>query len=244
RPEQVHICYRAAYEGDLDTVKEQAWQLLHNPEAVFKQNIEIVQFLLDENVANDLPVEVGVRSRAFKVLELFLQRNWDINKAMGRNEPSVLSIPVCTNDKDMVRWLLDHDADPNSRCDWDFTPTSYAMLVAPIEIIDALFERGVDPLCGQLLHHAVLRDRSDALDVVRKIVEKGAPINEIKYETEAKTYIERKPFSLGTPLHRAAEFGKKDVVEYLLKMGANSQKLDSKGQKPRYWAEENGFMDV
>lgn len=109
RPEQVDICYRAACDGDLDTLKEQAWQLLHNPEAAFveqphpawlyrslaeairQQNIEMVQFLLDENVANgDLPVEAAVRSRAFKVLELFLQRGWNINQPMGRNEPSVL----------------------------------------------------------------------------------------------------------------------------------------------------------
>ena len=110
RPEQVDICYRAACKGDLDTLKEQAWQLLHNPEAAFveqphpawlyrslaeairQQNIEMVQFLLDENVANngDLPVEVAVRSRAFKVLELFLQRGWDINQPMSRDEPPVL----------------------------------------------------------------------------------------------------------------------------------------------------------
>ena len=279
RPEQVDICYRAACKGDLDTLKEQAWQLLHNPEAAFveqphpawlyhslaeairQQNIGMVQFLLDENVANgDLPVEVAVRSRAFKVLEVFLQRGWDINQPMGRNEPSVLryyfqfltvstftytfSIPLCTSDKEMVMWLLDHGANPNSRCDWDYTPTSYAMLAAPLETIDALFERGANPLCGQLLHYAVLRDTSDALEVVCKIVEKGASINEIKYETELQTYIERKPFGLGTPLHRAAEFGKKDVVEYLLKMGADSLKLDSKGRTPRYWAEKEGFTDV
>jgi len=99
------------------------------------------------------------------------------------------------------------------------------MLAAPLETINALFEQGgANPLCGQLLHYAVLRDTSDALEVVRKIVEKGAPINEIKYEKEPETYIERKPFGLGTPLHRAAEFGKKDVVEYLLKMGADTRR--------------------
>jgi len=109
RPEQVDLCYRAACDGDLDAVKEQVRQLLHNPkeaffeqphpawlynslaEAIKQQNMEIVQFLLNENVANgNLPVEIAVRSRAFKVLELFLSYGWDINQPMARNDPSVL----------------------------------------------------------------------------------------------------------------------------------------------------------
>ena len=144
----------------------------------------------------------------------------------------------------MVVWLLDHGANPNSRCDWDFTPTSYAMLAAPLEIVDYIFQRGANPLCGQLLHYAVLRDKPDALEVVRRLVEKGAPINEIKYENELKTYNEREPFGLGTPLHRAAEFGKVVIVEYLLEMGADSLKLDSKKRTPCFWAEKNGFAEV
>lgn len=68
-----------------------AWLYHSLCEAIQQDNIEMVQFLLDENVASgDLPVEVAVRSQAFKVLELFLQRGWHINQPMGRNQPSVL----------------------------------------------------------------------------------------------------------------------------------------------------------
>ncbi|KAJ8106767.1 hypothetical protein OPT61_g9325 [Boeremia exigua] len=254
RPELVDTCYRAACDGDLNTLKEQIRQLLHDPEAEFaeqphpawlycslteairQQNIEIVEFLLDENVAKgNLPVEVAVRSRAFKVLGLFLQLSTFIYTP---------SIPLCTSDKEMVMWLLDHGANPNSCCHLDFTPTLYAMLAAPLETINALFERGANPHCRQLLHYAVLRDAPDALDMVCKIVEKGVVINKIKYQTEPETYIERRPFGLGTPLHRAAEFGKKNIVEYLLKMGADPLKWDSKGRTPRCWAEKEGFTDV
>jgi ankyrin repeat protein len=134
-------------------------------------------------------------------------------------------------------WLLDHGADPNSRCDCDLTPTSYAMLAAPLETIEALFQKGANPLCGKLLHYAVLRDLPDALELVRQLVEQDVPVNELKYENERKTYIEREPFGLGTPLHRAAEFGKGNIVEYLLKIGANPLKLDSRGRTPRFGAE-------
>lgn len=144
----------------------------------------------------------------------------------------------------MVEWFLDHGADPNSPCDWDLTPTSQAVYAAPLDLIDYLFSRGANPRRGQLLHHAVLRDKPDALAVVRRIVELGAPINEIKYETDPRGYSERKPFGLGTPLHRAAEFGKVDIVKYLLKKGADPLKLDSKGQTPRFWAEKYGRTEV
>jgi len=110
RPEQVHLCYQATCEGDLSGVKEQVRRLLHDPEAaslgqvphpewlssslseaIFRKDIEVVQFLLDEKVAGgDLPGDNAVRSQAFEVLELFLRYGWDINKPMGRNQPSVL----------------------------------------------------------------------------------------------------------------------------------------------------------
>jgi len=152
----------------------------------------------------------------------------------------MFSIPICTHDKEMVIWLLDHGANPNSRCNWDCTPASLAMYTAPIETIEYLFQRGADPLYGELLQWAVIRNKPDGLDVVRQIVEKGAPIDEIKYANDPKSYYLRKPFGLGTPLHRAAEDGKVDIVKYLLEMGADPLKLDSKGRTPRYWAEQSG----
>jgi hypothetical protein len=110
RPEQVDLCYRAARDGDLDGVKEHVWQLLHNPEvayvgekphpgwlydsllvAVQQNNVEMVQFLLDEKVTEGrLPVEPAVRARAFEVLELFLRNGLDINQPLSPNEPPVL----------------------------------------------------------------------------------------------------------------------------------------------------------
>lgn len=108
--EQVDLCYRAACDGDLDALKEHVRQLLHNheaasveeqpypgwiyeslSEAIRQNNIQMVQFLLDENVAGGvLPVEEAVRRRAFGVLELFLRSGCDVNQPRGRNEPPVL----------------------------------------------------------------------------------------------------------------------------------------------------------
>ncbi|OCK74868.1 hypothetical protein K432DRAFT_420104 [Lepidopterella palustris CBS 459.81] len=110
----------------------------------------------------------------------------------------------------MVEWFLDYGADPNARCEWDFTPTN----------------------------------KPNALDVVCRLVEQGAPINEVKYKTEPIVYLERKPFGLGTPLYRAAELGKGDIVKYLLEQGADPLKLDSKGKTLRFWAQKNNYIGI
>ena len=50
-----------------------------------------MQFLLEEEVAGEnLLGDEAVRSQAFEILELFLRYGWDVNKPMGRNQPSVL----------------------------------------------------------------------------------------------------------------------------------------------------------
>ncbi|KAH7395386.1 ankyrin repeat-containing domain protein [Phaeosphaeria sp. MPI-PUGE-AT-0046c] len=263
RPVQVDLCYKAAIQGDIENVKEEVRLLLHEPvtsqeeeshpewlyeslvEAIRQDHVDMVRYLLDEGVSEDeLPGDVAVRAEALKVLELFLERGWDINRPLGHNSPPVLGIPLSTNNEKMTVWLLDHGADPNRRCDWDLTPTSFAVLTAPLESIERLFSRGADVKYGQLLHYAVLRGDHDALKVVQRITEWGAPVNQIKYEDDPTTYAQREPFGLGTPLHRAAESGNSDVVVYLLSMGADALKLDSKQQTPRYWAEQRGHVGV
>jgi ankyrin repeat protein len=281
RPPQVQLCHQAASAGNLEGVKEQFQQLFDssrvpsawekpNPAwlydslsiAIQRNHVEIVQYLLDQNVHNDdLPAELAVRARAFETLKLFLDRGWDVNKPMGPNEPPILgydlqslttsdtylpfsSIALSTSDADMIVWLLDHGADPNRGCDWDLTPTSYAMTEAPFDIIEYLFSRGANLSSGQLLHHAVLRKKPDALRIVRWLIDNGAPINAIKYSNDPKVYAERKSYGLGTPLHRAAESGEVEIVKYLLSMGANARTLDSKGYTPRFWAEQRGNVEV
>jgi hypothetical protein len=59
--------------------------------AMQMQNIEMVRFLLDENVADsNLMAEAAVRGRTWEVLGLFLQYGWNINQPRLRNEPPVL----------------------------------------------------------------------------------------------------------------------------------------------------------
>jgi hypothetical protein len=112
RPEEVELCYQAACQEDIDGVKKQVQSLLHEPRwstsernkpqptllfeslfiAIKKENLELVQLLLDEKVAegSNIPFEAAVRARAFRIMDLFLGLGWDINTPMGPGEPSTL----------------------------------------------------------------------------------------------------------------------------------------------------------
>lgn len=80
--------------------------------------------------------------------------------------------------------------------------------------------------------------------MVRLVVEKGAAINEVKCENDSKSYSGRKLFGLGTPVHRAAEFGKIDIVRYLLEKGTDPLKMDSKELTPRFWVEQKRHREM
>ena len=45
-------------------------------------------------------------------------------------------------DTELVRWLIEHGADPNARCRYDITPLSVAAATASKEVIELLFELG------------------------------------------------------------------------------------------------------
>ena len=127
-----------------------------------------------------------------------------------------------------VVWFFKHGANPNARCKLDLTPTSYAVAMGTLTTLDLFLAKGADIRKGQLLHYAVLRD-FDAADAVRLLIDLGCPINEVKYENDPVSWNERMIHGLGTPLHRAAEFGRTRIVEILLKSGADTDILDSKG---------------
>lgn len=132
-------------------------------------------------------------------------------------------------DREMTIWLLDHGADPNLSCSIDLTPMSYAVECASIDVIELLFNRGADISKGQLLHHAIERE-TNIIDVVAILLRKGASINAKMYQNHYFSWRLYYFMGLGTPLHRAAELGKIDVVRYLISKGADANIKDAMGQ--------------
>ncbi|GAD99606.1 conserved hypothetical protein [Paecilomyces variotii No. 5] len=148
------------------------------------------------------------------VLELFLNRGWDINTEVDRRRPSALVYAF--HDMTLLTWLLDHGADPNKRCQMrDCTPLSYAVVDAPFGTIQLLFKYGGSADRGQLLHYAAMRECADNLEVLKFIYDKNPDTNAIRInklldEDCPEDFAMNFRAGLGTPLHYAALVGSLD----------------------------------
>ncbi|KAJ5952407.1 uncharacterized protein N7479_010820 [Penicillium vulpinum] len=124
-------------------------------------------------------VREAVKAKAKDILISFFDHGWDINTPMSGMDPPILANGL--EDLEMTIWLLDHGADPNKRCDIDNTPLYYAVRYADLATIDLLLHRGGDVRMGQLVHNAIYRE-SDTLEVVKMLVDRGAPFNSLMYQ--------------------------------------------------------------
>jgi ankyrin repeat protein len=144
------------------------------------------------------------------------------------------------DDESLVRWLLDHGADPNARCDWDITPMSRAVSRASLPTIRLLFEHGGSVRHGQLLHFVANRKESDVTGIVDLLLDLGASLHELQYRDDKVSWAENKRLGLGTPLHGAIQLENKDLVFHLLKRGADPMIKDSLGRTAIVLAETVG----
>ncbi|KAJ5702733.1 hypothetical protein N7488_010281 [Penicillium malachiteum] len=169
----------------------------------------------------------AVEAKPKNALEVFLQYGWDINQPMSELRPPVLGSKI--ENEEITAFLLDHGADPNKDCGIDLTPLSYAVQSAPISVINLMLNLGGDVKKGQLLHHAIER-RSETIEVLKMLIENGAPINATMYQDHYPSWRLFYFMGLGTPLHKATELGKVDVVRYLLSEGADVTIKDANGR--------------
>ncbi|RDL36627.1 uncharacterized protein BP5553_05979 [Venustampulla echinocandica] len=134
---------------------------------------------------------------------------------------------LVAEDWEVIKWLLDHGANPNAACRLDLTPMSFAVQNASLQTISLLFGRAGDIKSGQLIHHAIERDEN-VIEVLNQLLQKGARVNAVMNENHQPSWNLQYFKGIGTALHRAAELGKADVAGYLVQNGAAHSLQDSK----------------
>ncbi len=143
---------------------------------------------------------------------------------------------------DVVRWHLEHGADPNVRTRRGFTALDYAGYKYSLEVVKLLVQHGADVTNTRAIHGAVANSikfppvNPGRLDIVNYLLECGANINQL--EPTADEY-ERPPITpyTGTPLHCAVQSENPEHVSYLLSRGADRSIKGALGMTPLEVAE-------
>ncbi|KAL8678566.1 MAG: hypothetical protein Q9224_007105 [Gallowayella concinna] len=138
---------------------------------------------------------------------------------------SHLSWGMVVKDEALLRWFLEHGANPNAQAETcDVTPLSYAVQRASFDNIQLMFASGGSTARGQLLNMASGRTDPNCVPVMQYLFDHGdTGIN----STYCEDRPEPEPWSglcNQTPLHHAASSGNIEAVKWLLKHGANPTK--------------------
>jgi ankyrin repeat protein len=136
-----------------------------------------------------------------------LSQGADPNAQTNENGASVLAGLCYVNQKECVRLLLAHGADPN---------------------------RGRAESLETPLHHALAGGAG--IEVIRLLIEAGADPNaKTKPGVYSYNFYGSTPTRGETPLHRAAAFAPLAIVQLLLQAGADRTARDVNGETPHIW---------
>ncbi|KAK8220900.1 ankyrin repeat-containing domain protein [Phyllosticta capitalensis] len=113
------------------------------------------------------------------------------------------------------------------------TPLFLAIFHGHYEVAEILLENGADPRIPRLDGETALAkaSESDNVQIIKLLIERGADVNSK---------------ALGSPLHRTAEFGRKDIAELLIKANAemNARRENGATRTSRKFSETPLFLAV
>jgi len=153
--------------------------------------------------------------------------------------------------EDIVHWFLTHGADPNAWCSHACTGTTEAARSASLSVLKLLVSHGGSVVSTDAVAQAVsghVLGFPGRLEVMEYILDNGAPIDAYRFAysgAEAPSLIDL--FGLETGLQLAARGGKTDMVELLLKRGADKTLkggFRTKGETAMEIAIASGFTDI
>ena len=164
----------------------------------------------------------------------------DVNGANEHGQGALL-----TFHPEITRFLLENGADPNRQMNENGASVLAGLCyVGKLDCVKLLLSKLADPNLGRRdsgetpLHHVLTCNgtHDEHLQIVNALLEAGANPNQ-KTKTGVISYNFMRDVRVRgeTPLHRAAAYAPKDIIEALLAAGADRSVRDENGDSPLSW---------
>ncbi|KAK4692768.1 hypothetical protein P7C71_g4505, partial [Lecanoromycetidae sp. Uapishka_2] len=150
---------------------------------------------------------------------------------------------------DLIRWHLQHGADPKITTRRGYTALDYAGYKYSLEVVKLLVQHGADVSKTTAIHNAVLNpvkispSNPGRLDIVGYLLGCGTNINQLEPTEDEHERPPTTPYT-GTPLHRAVQSKNPENVSYLLSRGANPSIKGAMGLTPLEVAEHDHLKEI
>ncbi len=166
----------------------------------------------------------------------------------GKNQLGQCSL--LTDDSKIIHFLLENGANPNFQTNENgASPLAGHCFERKLDFVKLLLSKGADPNLGRResgetpLHHVMCGSEpdSDQMQIVIALLEAGAnPNQQTKNGIVSDNFMRDVRVRGETPLHRAAAYASKEVIEVLLAAGADRSIRDANGDSPLSWGSLHG----
>ena len=161
-------------------------------------------------ISGATPLDASIYGGHRPIFDYLISKGADVN-AVGYGDYTVLMAAANQGTPEMLKILLEHGADPN--------------LPSP--------KTGETPLHAAAAKNA---GQSSTLECVRLLLEAGAnPNAKAKFGIPTETYYRDIKVVGETPLHLAAAYGSKELIQLLLNYKADPSIKDDRDESPLTW---------
>ncbi|KAL9121843.1 MAG: hypothetical protein Q9187_001605 [Circinaria calcarea] len=220
--------------------------------AVRNGHDSVVSYLLDQRIpidpmAAEVAADRAVETGSTSTLQILLDHGWNINQPFGLTVGSTLRLVV--SNEELIKWYLSHGADPNATCAMGRIPMESAAQHAPLAVIRLLISNGANVKSTDVIANAAIahaRGEPGRLEVAEYLLDQGAPVDAFAMQNYTGDRCGSLISILGmeNALHHAAKSGKSDMVELLLRKGADREIKSSKGQTALQLAMQKGYNEI
>ncbi|KAF2676068.1 ankyrin [Lentithecium fluviatile CBS 122367] len=167
-------------------------------------------------------------------IQELINHGWDINFT----EFGTTAVHRAISKKDLLIWLLEHGANPNTRS----RRTKGSMLTERNPLTSASISEDTFGL-DILLHYGAVMDDLALFATIEARLQKDR-VRHVKILLDHGANVNKWTRKWGTPLHYAVQRNRKDIVRYLLERGADLKTRDLLQETPSETAVRYGRTEL